>query len=116
MRILGSELVTLRRFAAGSYVNGFWVAGSSVDSTIQMSFQPLNDADREELSDLGLRERVSRKGYTETELHTVNQHDGGSPDRIVVDSIVYSCMGAARQRSVRPHYKVWLSRLDEGAT
>lgn len=115
--ILGEEPVTLRTSAAGSRDSlGNWVPGSTTDSTILMSFQPLGEADRRELESSGYRERVLRKGYTTSTVKTVDQYSGVSADRIVVDGVVYVCLGAARQRSIIPHYKVWLGRLDEGAT
>lgn len=114
--ILGEETVTLRRFAAGSRdALGRWVEGSSADTSILMSFQPLGEADMQQLRSEGYRDRVQRKGYTATEVRTVSQYSETSADRIVVDGVAYVCVGAARERSIIPHYKVWLARVDEGA-
>lgn len=64
--------ITLRRFSAGSYVNGVWVEGTPTDSTITASIQPITGEEMQELP-LARRESESYKMYTSTKVETVEE-------------------------------------------
>lgn len=115
MGILGEENLTRRRYAAGSWVSGVYVAGAATNSTIRGSFQPLNG---EELATLpeGERHADQRKVYTTTALQTARQEEGLVADQVSQDGTVfYEVRQVERQRSIIPHYKVRLVRVQESA-
>jgi hypothetical protein len=113
--ILGEEPVLLRRYttsmARGS--DGRIASTLSYDeTTILMSVQPLNGQELSMLPE-GERHRDRKKGYTITLLRTADQHLKTMADRIVVDGIEYEVHQVERERSVIPHYKVSLIRVQE---
>jgi hypothetical protein len=112
--ILGQEAVTLRRFdtSSGRDSEGYLVGPSYADSSILMSFQPLDGTDLQKLPQ-GERQRESRKGYTATEIFTASQHSSNIADRVVVDGIVYEVYHVEHQRKIIPHYKVLMLRIQE---
>ena len=64
--------IILRRPSAGSYVNGRWVEGSTTNSTITASIQPVTGEDMEELPE-ARRESEAYKMYTSTEIKTIQE-------------------------------------------
>lgn len=69
MSLLGATSITRRRTADGSYssTTGRYTEGSTTDTTITASVQPLNGRDRQVLPE-GLRASDTRKIYTEDDL------------------------------------------------
>lgn len=115
--ILGAEPITRVRFATGSRVSGRYVAGASTSTTIRGSVQPLSGKETQTLPE-GERRRDWLKVYTHTELVPVDQHGGAatSGDRLVIDGITYEVRTTARQRSVIPHYRAFVVRVQEGGS
>ena len=113
--ILGSESVTLRR-QSGSPTLGadrrFSV--STADTTISASVQPLGEQEMQRLPE-GFRKRQPRRIYTTSELRTVDQHGSTVADQVVIDGVVYQVQSVTRHRSVIPHYRGLLLRLQEAA-
>lgn len=64
--------ITLRRPDAGTYVDGRWVGGSVVDSTITASIQPLSGEDMQSLPE-ARRESEAYNMYTSTQVRTVQE-------------------------------------------
>jgi len=116
MSILGSESLTRRRYAAGSWdTDGVFVAGTATNSSFSGSFQPLNG---EELATLPEGERAGdqRKVYTQSALRTTDQAAGVQADRVSQDGTVfYEVRQVERERAVLPHYKARLVRVQETA-
>jgi len=99
--ILGEELVTVKRYGPGTYVDGSYVKGSLTTWSQLGSVQPVTGEELQSLPE-GRRERVELKIYTERELR--------SEDLVVVDGQQYQVWRDEQQRSVIPHYKAWLLR------
>lgn len=115
--ILGSESLTRRRYAVGTWgVDGTFTAGATTDSTIRGSFQPLNGQELATLPE-GERHADQRKVYTRTELRVASQEEGIQADRVSQDgTIFYEVRQVERQRTILPHYKVRLVRVQEDAS
>jgi ribosomal protein S2 len=113
--ILGLESVTLRRYAAGTRdSNGRFTPGALTTSTIQASVQPMTDRDLRTLPE-GERQLDQKKVYTTTEIRTGSQHDGTTADQLVVGGVTYEVRQVEQQRSVLPHYKGRIVRVQEAA-
>lgn len=74
--------VTRRRRAAGAYVAGNWVDGTSSDASIVASVQPASHRDLLRLPE-GLRTRSTVAVITDDDLRTANETAKLAADRIV---------------------------------
>lgn len=111
--ILGSEAITRITYAAGTRgSDGRWVQGSSTSTTIYASVQPMEGQDLEILEE-GERARDGKRLYTATVMETANQHLGTSADLVTIDSINYEVRQVKRERSIIPHYRVLVMRVQE---
>jgi hypothetical protein len=111
--ILGLESVTLNRRAAGTRgSNGRYVEGALTSSTIRASVQPMTDRDLRTLPE-GERHLDQKKVYTESEIRTASQHDGTTADQLVVGGVTYEVRQVEQQRSILPHYKGRIVRVQE---
>lgn len=116
MPILGQEPITRVQVAAGSRGStGYFTPGASTTSTILAGVQPLTGSETEALPQ-GMRKREWLKVYTEETLRTVEQYTPELADRLVIDGITYVVWTTRPQRSIIPHYKALIVRLQEGAT
>ena len=111
--LLGVETVEVTREAGGSYVDGRFVPGAESTFDVDISWQPMTGDDLDKL-DAGDRRKSSRKGYTETELRTGNDHNDPTTrgDRLTVDGRVFRVHTVEQERTVLPHYKVIALELD----
>lgn len=102
--LLGVTTITRRRYSAGSRAStGYWVEGSSTDSSIVASVQP---ASGEELQVLPEGERTKRaiRVYTATELRTTDPQAGTSSDELVISGLVGIDDGTYQVQHVEPYY------------
>ena len=115
MSLFNTVTLTLKRYTAGSYVNGEWVKGASTTQTITGTWQPSTGEDMQQI--IGAR-RVSEifKGYTTTPLRTVQPGTTAEqPDSIVKDGIEYEIVFVAPwNNGLIPHYKFVAVRNKEG--
>lgn len=109
---LGSTTYTLRRPAAGSYVDGEWVAGAYVEVTITAAVQPLNGDELQQLPE-GARQRLTRKVYTASALQAGDIDGQIGPDILVVDGIPCEVQAVKRYTAGIPHYRAVLVAQDE---
>lgn len=105
--------VTLRRFAVGSYVNGRWVEGSYVDSTITASIQPLVGEELQMLPE-DRREQESYKMYTSTIVQTITT---ANPDQVLFRGKKFEVIQVFPWQNTSiffpvQHYKYICMRLD----
>ena len=113
--ILGRESITLRRQSGSvSWGSDGRPSASTADTTIQASVQPLGERELQRLPE-GFRQRDPRRIYTESELRTADQHGDTVADLVVIDSVVYQVQSVTRHRSVIPHYRGLLLRIQEAA-
>jgi len=111
--ILGQEPISRLRYAAQVRDSeGYIVDAAPTSSTIYASVQPMNGKDVEQLSE-GERHREGLKLYTQSDLRTADQYLGTIADKVVIDGITYEVMHVERQRSILPHYKAMVLRLQE---
>jgi hypothetical protein len=112
--ILSTEPVTLRRrTTATTYgADGRADTPTTVDSTIQASVQPLGEQALQNLS-LGERQRSPRRIYTTTALQTADPDTDLAPDEIIIDGETYQLQSITRHRTILPHYRGLLLRVQE---
>lgn len=111
--ILGEEPILRLRFSAQVRdSDGYITDAVPVESLILASVQPMSGKDVEKLSE-GERHREGLKLYTVSDLRTADQYAGTIADRVVIDDITYEVLHVERQRSVIPHYKAMVLRMQE---
>lgn len=106
--------VTLKRYAAGSNVNGYYVEGAISTSEIIMSVQPINGRELLYLPE-GERTRQFLTGYTETLLQTASEETGIRADKITYNGKDYEVQRVEYWEStgntIQPYCKVFLAEL-----
>jgi len=113
MSILGAEPITLRTFAASNdYTGGVYAPGAPTDTIISGSVQPLEGKDRQLLPE-GERHRDGKKVYTKTALSPVDQYLATNAQHLIIDTIEYEVHNVKQQRSVIPHFKALVLRIQE---
>lgn len=75
---------TVTRYAAGSYVSGRWVDGSTSTLTIRASVQPATSDQLRRLPE-ALRTRAAMGVITTTEVRTADEATGTPADTISID-------------------------------
>lgn len=104
---------TITRKAAGSYVNGLFVAGSPSTLTIQASIQPVSGEDLKPLPE-GRRLDDYIKVYTDSNLQMLQESTGKQPDQLTWRGHTYECISVdARQMDVINHYKYIFSKVSQ---
>lgn len=108
--------VTITRYAAGSYVNGLYVDGSTTTLSAIMSIQPTNGLEDLLLPE-GLRTKNLSKAYSSVELFVSNQITGRKADLVTdVSGITYEVQKLNRMESfnsdIAPHWKAILAQLN----
>lgn len=115
--ILSTEPVIRLRPTAGTRgADGRYVPGAPSAASIAASVQPLSGKEVETLPE-GERRRDWLKLYTHSELRPVDQHSGAAgtaADRVIIDGAIYEVRRVARQRSIIPHYRAFVVRVQEG--
>lgn len=113
MTPLGARALTLRTFAAGSTgTDGRWVEGTTTDTALVGSLQPLNGDEVQALPE-GDRQRRTRKVYTTTPISAGSVQDGIRPDQVLDGSEVWEVTSVAREGAILPHYKAILMAPQE---
>lgn len=82
------KLVTVKRYAALSFVNGRKSEGAETTFTSIMSIQPMGDKELLILPE-GQRTRRTVKAYTATQLKTGDKAAGTSPDKVIYDGATF---------------------------
>jgi hypothetical protein len=80
--------LTVKRKTAGSYVNGFWVAGTDTTLTIKASVQPLSGKDIELLPE-GKRLAGGYKLFTNDSLKVAIEGTGQDGDIVSIYGFDY---------------------------
>jgi hypothetical protein len=104
--------VTVTRAAAGSYVDGRWVAGSTSTLTVTASAQP-HRARPDELLHLpeADRTRESLRLYTETELQTADEETQTPADLVTWDGEQWEVVRVESWPLGLAHYKAIALRV-----
>lgn len=101
---------TVRRYGAGSYVNGFYQAGTVEELSIQGSLQPTRGKDTLVLPE-GFRFRQSFNFYSDDALTTASQVGLKLADRVLVDGVPFVVMTSEKWQGVDlPYSKAILVR------
>lgn len=107
--------VSVIRYAAQTNVRGVLTAGATSTLTITMSIQPLKGSELLNLPE-AQRKRTLCKGYTATELRTVDQSGQIKADRIVDGAKVYEVQSSQPWESsdgiLAPFWKVILAEVN----
>lgn len=111
--ILGLKPVQLVRFAnARDPASGRTVRTVASTVTIQASVQPLTDRQREVLPE-GLRQSVTRRMWTRSEVLTADQLTGRLADRITINNEEFDVVRVSHWPSLLSHYEADLVRVSE---
>jgi len=111
--ILGLMPVTLTRYtSARDPVSGRVVRTVASTATIQASVQPLSDRQREVLPE-GLRQSVTRRMWTRSEVFTADQITGRLADRITINGESFDVVRVFHWPSLLSHYEADLVRVKE---
>lgn len=108
-----NETITLKRKAAGTYVNGRWVPGSVTTSSIRATVEPMKPQELQILPE-GLRSRLPIYIYTNEELKTASVADSKEPDILTYNDLDYEVHQVQNWTQMIPHFKVMCLRLTEG--
>ena len=104
---------SITRHAAGSYVNGLFVAGSPSTITIQASIQPATGEDIKALPE-GRRLDDYVKVYTDADLQVLEEVNGLQPDKLTWRGHTYECISSdVRQMGVINHFKYIFSKVSQ---
>lgn len=104
---------TITRTAAGSYVDGLFVAGITSSITIQASVQPATGEDIKALPE-GRRLDDYVKVYTDADLQVLGEVNGLQPDRLSWRGHTYECISAdVRQMSIINHFRYIFSKVSQ---
>ena len=104
--------VAVTRSAAGSYVNGRWVAGSTTALSVTASVQPVK-LKHDELLHLpaGDRNRAAIRVYTPSELRSANETDGTPADFVTWDGEQWEVVKVDAWTLGIAHYKAIALRV-----
>ena len=106
------QVVLVRRFEPGSYVDGEFVEGANWTFDIEASIQPVVGNELEVLPE-GRRDRETFKLYTAMELLSVSLQDHRNPDRVNIFGSEYEVFSVEPWRNnIRNHYKVIVQRAE----
>ena len=84
--------LTVKRKTAGSYINGFWVAGTNTVLTIKASVQPLSGKDIELLPE-GKRLAGGYKLFTDDTLKVAIEGTSQDSDTVSIYGFDYEVIG-----------------------
>ena len=116
MALIAPVSITRRRPAAGSYVDGRWVAAGTTDVPLLASVQPMRGRDLERL-DEGQRARDGRRLYLEgrDQLRTADQHAGTNADQVLIDGAWFEVVHVDDSHHLIAHTRAYALRLQESA-
>lgn len=104
--------LTVKRYAAGSWVDGVWTAGSQSTLTIKGSTQPARPDELVNLPE-AQRTRAAKKVYSEALLRTADETNLIQADRVVVDGEDWEIQQVDTHfENTLAHYKSIAVRLD----
>ena len=106
------KTIAVTRYASGSYTDGTYVDGATASFNVNMAIMPLTEKELMALPE-GERTRRQMKGYTTTELHTVETSSSKKADLIAYDSVEFEVQGVEKWEGDLPHYKVRLTEVNE---
>lgn len=88
-----ARIITLRRFAPGSYVAGKYVPGASSDAPIAAVHQPVSSRDLRDLPE-GQRVDALRSIWSRSEILGADERTGRLPDELVIEGETYRVIRA----------------------
>ena len=93
------------RYAAGDFVDGYWVEGSGTPLNIEASVQPLKPHEILLLPE-ARRNQEAFKIYTDEELFVSEPVAGTNSDKITINGEIFEIISVSTYGSdVIPHYK-----------
>ena len=105
--------VTVKRYAAGSWSDGEYIAGAETSVSIRASIQPAKPEELQNLSPAAQRASAGIKIYSESLLRTANESTGVQADRVVWAGENWEIQFVSRHPlSALAHYKAIATRLD----
>jgi hypothetical protein len=113
--LVAGQILTITRFAAGSYVNGLWVEGSSSQLTVSGTVQPVPGSILQTLPE-GKRDRDMKLFICDSELFITNPDTGTSGDLVSIEGENWQVDSLQSwSNGILPHYEYILIRAKEGA-
>lgn len=104
---------TIKRTAAGIYVDGIFQPGAESTLTIQASIQPVTLEDQVTMPE-GRRLSDYVKAYTSSDLQVLGEVVGLQPDKLVWRGHEYECISSGVfQMDVVSHFKYIFSKVTQ---
>lgn len=107
--------VTVTRYAAGDYVDGTYVPGSTSTFDTVMSVQQMRGRELLNLPE-GQRTRHWVKAYASVELFNSDQSESKKADTVTVDSVVYEVHRVeyweATGSGIAPHWRIEMVKVN----
>lgn len=97
---------TVTRTAAGDYIDGRWVDGSTSTFTVMASIQPMRLGEVQKLPE-ALRTRETRKFRSDTAVRIANETNKTPSDTISVDGETWEVMQASHWFDHSPDLEHW---------
>lgn len=115
-RLIGAELVTVTRYAAGTWTDGDYVRGAASTFDVKIAVQPLRPREREQLPE-GQRTSAKFKAYVDDLDNAPRTISGmAAGDRLDWHGRTYEVISvedwSGHARGV-PHYKIVLAEAGE---
>ena len=105
--------LVVHREAEGSWQDGVWGPGESIEINIRASVQPSRQEDMEMLPE-GRRSTEALRLYTDAELRTIDPDGQTQPDRVDIGGIMHEVTARAPwQNNIINHNRYVVTRLDE---
>lgn len=106
------KLYTVTRVAAGSYITGKYVAGSTSNLSVLANIQPLNAKELLNLSE-AQRTRNHKKMYSNSELQTVDEVNSIKADTVSYRGKDFEVQGIdTHDEGVSDHFKYRLAEVN----
>jgi hypothetical protein len=104
--------LTVTRTAAGQFIDGDWIDGSTSTITVPASVQPMTEREIRRLPE-AIRTTASLKVYSDSQLRPADEHAGTKGDTFAWDGYTWVVVGSERQAYTSlEHYKSYAALVD----
>ncbi len=113
--LIKKKPLEVTRTVPGEWINGRWVEGSTSNLTIQGHYFPLTANEKVALPD-AFRSKSTYRLHSVTELYSVREKNGQSPDKVSINDNLYEVQEADHfSMGIRDHWEYLLTREEQSA-
>lgn len=114
-KLIRKKPLVVKRTSPGEWVNGRWVEGTLTNLTVQGHYYPLTASEKVSLPE-AFRSQSTYKMHSASELYSVREKNGQSPDKVQIKDDWYEVQEADHfSMGVRDHYEYLLVRVEQSA-